>query len=78
MQIEYRVKPVTRYIITRFARDGTGAGVSTMGEYDNGNLAYQVAYALCSDEHKRLGLPVGDERISYPPHLESGDTLPVA
>lgn len=76
MQIEYRVKPVTRYIITRFDSDGQTSGVSTMGEYDNGNLAYQVAYALCSAEHQRLGLPVGDPQISYPAHLESGETLP--
>lgn len=76
MKIEYRVKPVTRYIITRFQEDKHGSEVGSMGEYDNGNIAYQVAYALCSAEHQRLGLPVGDPQIQYPAHLESGETLP--
>ncbi|WP_139812959.1 hypothetical protein [Ensifer aridi] len=73
MQIEYRVRPVTRFIVTRFESD-TGpdgrdsGGCSTKGEFDNFDTAYQVAYALCRDEHQRLGWPVGDERIKYPEH----------
>lgn len=69
MLIEYRVREVTRYYITRFEDDGKGsAGVSTLGEYSNPDTAYEVGYALCKAEHERLGFPLGDERIQYPRH----------
>lgn len=69
--IEYRVRPVTRYIITRYEQTeavngACSAGCSSLGEYDNGDTAYAVAYALCKAEHERLGYPIGDERIQYP------------
>mgnify|MGYP000872251708 CR=1 FL=1 len=68
--IEYRVRPVGRYIVTRF-EDGREDGpakcwVETLGEYENGAVAYEVAYALCKAEHDRLGWPVDDSRIVYP------------
>lgn len=71
--IEYRVRPVTRYVVTRFESEkvppgvGTTAGVSrTLGEYENDDTAYQVGYALCRAEHEQLGYPLGDMRIIYP------------
>lgn len=68
MKIEYRVRPVTRHVVTRWYEDEEGrlGGVETKGEFDNADTAYQVAYALCRDEHERLGYPIGDERIQYP------------
>jgi hypothetical protein len=70
--IEYRVRPVTRYIVTRFwsenGGDLNGAGSSQHGEFDNADTAYQVGYALCAAEHERLGWPLSDERIRYPSH----------
>lgn len=65
--VEYRVKPAGRFIITRFEQraDGTKATVEK-GTFDRPELAYEVAYALCKDEHDRLGWPPGDERIQYP------------
>jgi hypothetical protein len=74
-KVEYQVKPVTRYVITRYSEGlspcRTGelvphAGVSTRGEYENGQVAYEVAYALAKADHDRMGWPVGDERIRYP------------
>lgn len=67
-KIEYRVRMVPRYIVTRYAEgEGGNTGVcGTRGEYDNEVVAYEVAYALCSSEHSRLGWPLGDERIQYP------------
>jgi hypothetical protein len=72
-KIEYRVRPVTRYVVTRYEQeyDPTGrcesSGRSTQhGEFDNAETAYAVGYALCKAEHDRLGYPPGDERISYP------------
>jgi hypothetical protein len=64
--IEYRVRPVTRYVVTRFQREGTSGASSTLGEYDNQQVAHEVAYAVAKAEHARLGWPLGDERIKYP------------
>jgi hypothetical protein len=71
--IEYRVRPVTRFIVTRYERDepnerglcGAGAS-STHGEFDNHDTAYAVGYALAKADHERMGWPIDDERIKYP------------
>lgn len=67
-KIEYRVRPVTRYVVTRYheAADGRTGGSEVKGEYDNHDMAYEVAYALAKHEHDQLGYPPGDERIKYP------------
>lgn len=77
-RVEYRVKPVTRYIVTRFEAWNLPAGsncaqsddkrVSDLGEYANGDQAWEVAYALCKQRHELIGWPLGDERIQYPQH----------
>lgn len=72
--IEYRVRPVTRYIVTRFEGHGPGgqagsnASVCGRGEFDNADTAYAVGYALAKADHERIGWPIGDERIQYPRH----------
>lgn len=68
--IEYRVRPVTRYIVTRFERsaDGASANGGGRGEFDNAETAYAVGYALAKADHERKGWPLGDERIQYPQH----------
>ena len=72
--IEYRVRPVTRYVVTRYENQGdAGTGsVSGLGEFDNEETAYAVGYALCKAEHERLGWPPGDMRILYPQHIYGG------
>lgn len=72
-QIEYRVRPITRYVVTRYEyesdpRAGTATigGSSQHGVFDNATVAYEVGYALCKAEHDRLGWPLGDIRIKYP------------
>jgi hypothetical protein len=65
-KVEYRVRPITRFVVTRYHEEERGAGCETKGEYDNANVAFEVGYALCKAEHERLGWPVGDERIQYP------------
>lgn len=70
---EYRLRPVTRFIVTRYQDTGDGNGVSSqLGEYSNADAGYEVAYALCKAEHDRLGYPPGDLRIQYPQRI--GDT----
>jgi hypothetical protein len=74
IELEYRVKEVTRYIVTRFTQNEgqTERTVETRGEYDNDLVAHEVAYALCKNEHHALGWPFGDERIKYPlPNIDS-------
>jgi len=72
-KIEYRVRPVTRYIVTRFELGSLIGGCSTHGEFDNATVAHEVGYALCKAEHDRLGWPPGDSRIMYPEPI--GQTL---
>ncbi len=65
-QIEYRVRTVERFIVTRHESGEYASGVTTKGEFDNYEIAHEVAYALCRDEHERLGWPLDDARIKYP------------
>lgn len=66
-QIEYRIKPVTRYIVTRHESGDHSIGSEQIGnEYDTADVAYQVGYAVCKVEHERLGWPIDDMRIQYP------------
>lgn len=70
-KIEYRVREVTRFIVTRYEEEEgingkCSAGSSTLGEYTSEDTAYAVGYALAKEEHRRLGWPIGDERIQYP------------
>lgn len=53
--IEYRVRPVTRYHVTRFESevhdDGTNSGgCESLGEFDRTDTAHTVAVAMCSLE----------------------------
>jgi hypothetical protein len=74
-QIEYRVRPVTRHIVTRYESQttddgaiGSGGQSTQHGEFDSFDTAYAVGYALAQAEHARLGWPPGDGRICYPHH----------
>lgn len=79
-KIEYRVRPVTRYIVTRYEEKGGAASnsVRMAGEYDNAEIAYEVGYALCRAEHELLGWSPGDERIMYPSRIGEADCVKVA
>ena len=65
-QLEYRVVKVDRYIVTRFTSNENGGSVQQRGEFDNSDVAHEVAYALCKREHEFLGWDMGDMRIQYP------------
>lgn len=68
-KIEYKLRQITRYIITRYEEnspESKGSSVQIGSEYANEYIAYEVAYALCKSEHERLGYAPGDERIIYP------------
>jgi len=46
--VEYRVRPVVRYVITRYERDSeTGSGaIETLGEFPNEGYAERTCSAL--------------------------------
>lgn len=71
--IEYKVRTVTRYVVTRFERRGDSGGCAGCGEFDNFDTAYAVGYALCKAEHDRLGWPLDDKRIRYPANTIVGN-----
>lgn len=70
--IEYRVRPVTRYIVTRYTCERlengneNGGSCETKGEFDSQETAYHVGYALAKEEVERLGLPPGDMGVIFP------------
>lgn len=72
MKVEYRVKEVKRYVVTRWYEGDRCGGCETKGEFDNSDTAYAVGYALAKNEHEQLGYPVGDERIIYPQPIGLG------
>ncbi|MBE7732158.1 hypothetical protein [Devosia faecipullorum] len=69
MKVEFRIKKIERYIVTRFeqgfATDGE-AVVATFGTYDNADQAHHVAMALARDQANRLGIPLNHPSIVYP------------
>lgn len=69
--IEYKVREVTRYIVTRFEDSGRIGGSSLIGEFDNSDEAYKVGAALAFKEREDLGWPPGDERMRFPDRYRS-------
>ena len=67
-KVEYKVVPITRYVVTRFEENENGSACTERGKYDNPEMAWEVAYALCKMDHERMGYPEDDERIQYPQH----------
>lgn len=71
-QIEYRVREVTRFIVTRYETEppksaSASRGISSqIGEYASGETAYEVAYALARAEAAALDLPPGDMGVIFP------------
>lgn len=69
MAIEYRVKRVERFIVTRFegGSDNSTASSRQIGkEFDNFETAYEVGYALAKGDQERLGLHPGDDGVIFP------------
>lgn len=69
MTIEYRVKRVERFIVTRYQQDEglPTASIRQIGkEFDNFETAYEVGYALAKGDQERLGLHPGDDGVIFP------------
>ena len=73
--IEYRVKRVERFIVTRHEEDEqgtTGSNRQIGKEFDNFDIAYEVGYALARADQERLGLLPGDMGVIFPSNLRHG------
>jgi hypothetical protein len=72
-KVEYRVIPVTRYLVTRWHEEederGHACGSEERGEFNNERVAYDVAYALCKAEHDASGEPIDSMNFIYPKAL---------
>lgn len=71
MFVQYKVRPVTRFVVTRFhsteEEDGTFSGGSgTLGEFDCFAYAYQAANAMAKEERQELGDMVDDKNFAFP------------
>lgn len=66
MTIEYRVKPITRYVVTRYESADLMGSSEQRGMYDNVGTAFDVAYALCRLEHEKSGELPDSMNFIYP------------
>lgn len=72
-KIEYRVRPVTRFVVTRYeSLNGHGAS-EVKGLFDSDQLAFDSAYAQAFEERERLGYPPGDERVVFPERPQAAE-----
>lgn len=78
LRVEYRVRKVERYVVTRWHGGDKETGSEERGEFANADTAFEVAYALCKQEHDRLGYPLDDERIQYPRHPNEAEAQRLA
>ena len=70
MSIEYRVRPIVRYIVTRHEMTENSGSTQNVGsEYDNVDMAYEVGYAVAKAEADRLKLPPGSVEVIFPAKL---------
>lgn len=76
--IEYKVRPVTRFIVTRFEQDGAAAGSSLCGEFDREEDALRVGFALAKNDLDHYGAPRGDEgtKVLFPDFPEDWTYYP--
>lgn len=68
--VEFRVIPVTRYIVTRYAKSEDGASNGPIGEFDNEAYASNVVLALGDSETLRADCP--DKVITTRPNTPPG------
>lgn len=69
--IEYKVRPVQRFVVTRFHRTSDGASASIqLGEFPAWDTAFSVATALAEQERQMRGLVLDDPRIQFPGPME--------
>lgn len=67
MTIEYRVKRVERFIVTRHEDHGSTGSTRQIGkEFDNFETAYEVGTALARSDQERLCILPGEYGVIFP------------
>ena len=69
MTIEYRVKRVERFIVTRHEKHHPNGpvGCRQIGrEFDNFETAYEVGTALARSDQEQLGIQPGGDGVIFP------------
>lgn len=56
VDIEYRVRPVVRFMVTRFYSSKDESGVDPLGEFPNADLANRVGSALALKDEGEEGV----------------------
>lgn len=74
--IQYKVKPITRYIVTRYQNGANTGSVTERGQFDSYDTAYDVAYAMCKLEHDMAGTGPDDADFQYPRHKSDEGATP--
>jgi len=59
-QVEYRVRPVGRYVVTRHTSDENSGSLETLGEFQRQATAEEVASALAGQPVYAVVLPAQD------------------
>lgn len=63
--IEYKVRPVTRYIVTRFEDEDNLGSSTSCGEFDQEEAALRVGFALARNDLDHYGFG-GKAKVSFP------------
>jgi len=65
--IEYRVRKVSRFVITRYEEAGNGGSIKTWELFENNTLANEVACALAITEPGSSVVLFDQPEPNYPP-----------
>ena len=76
--IEYRVRPVTRYVLTRFTQDWTDDGSQKAGsvpvsEFENADTAFYVGSALAEVDQRMPVVEGQTVHVTPPEHPNHDD-----
>jgi hypothetical protein len=69
--IEYKIRPVTRFVVTRYSDDLDPNGKNhpssdVKGVFDNFSIAYNIGYALAREEFSRRAIDLQDPGFVFP------------
>lgn len=65
MKVEYKVRPVTRYVVTEYQEYENGSQSKVICELDNFGLANKTCAALAYDTHNNKYIEFGDQKTYY-------------
>lgn len=63
--IEYKIRPVTRYIVTRFEGEGNAGSSTSCGQFDQEEAALRVGFALAKNDLHHYA-DSGAAKVSFP------------